>query len=425
MTDIIKKMHIEKDDLANYTFVIFAFLLTLVLGASVYRVVDIGWHPIIPVEILSLLVAYILAYYRKSIPFHIKAFLLIFTPYLIAFLGILSFGMIGGNSFLWIFAPLIATILFNLRAGIILLILSALIMVSMGIAASQGYWEFKIDPDLYIHSFSSWLLQTLTYLCFAGTSILLAGKIVFIIYDNLKLVEKQRLELETVNNTKDKLFSVIAHDLRAPLQSLISLMEVISQEGVNISEEEKTIMLRKMLNDSHSTSSMLENLLTWSRSEIGAIKIENKLLNVKLLVDESTAPYRSNAENKNITFNIKIDDNLELLTDESSIRIVISNLVNNAIKFTPSGGSITIEGKEYNSKVVISVKDTGVGIKKENLQNLFNNSDHTSTLGTDDEKGTGLGLGLCYDLMKKNNGEITVESNEGEGSTFYLYFNRM
>lgn len=422
MTNIRNKMRSERNELANYIFIVFAILLTLVLGASVYRVVDIGWHPIIPLELLSLLAAYILAYFRKSIPFHIKAFLLIFTPYVIGIVGLMVFGIIGSNSFLWIFTPLIATILFNLRIGSILVIVSALMMIILGSFVSQGYWVFKFDPNAYVYSLSSWILQTVAYLCFAGTSVLIAGKMTKIIHGNLNLVEDQKKELENANNTKDKLFSVIAHDLRAPLQSLISLMEALVEEGVEFSEEEKIMMFRKMLKDSHSTSSMLENLLTWSRSQIGAIKIDKKNIDVESLIAESIAPYRGNAENKEIDIRINIEKELKLFTDEASIRIVISNLINNAIKFTPFGGEISVSGYVNQDKTIISVKDNGLGIKKENLELLFNETDHTSTLGTDDEKGTGLGLGLCFDLMKKNGGEICAESVDGEGSTFYISF---
>lgn len=420
MSNIDKKMGEEKDQLANYVFVIFVILLTLVLAASVYRVKDIGWHPIIPLEIGSLILAYFLAYFRKSIPLNIKAFLLIITPYTIAVIGVTVFGIVGSNSFLWIFTPIIATALFNLRVGIILVIISALIIFGFGTLTSMGLWKFNFDANTYIYSFSSWALQTTTYVCFAGISVLIAGKMNDIIQNNLKLVEKQKEELAAANATKDKLFSVIAHDLRSPLHGMISLMEVLSREDIIISEEERYVMTTKMLKDSQSTYSMLENLLTWSRSQIGALNIAKNELVVDYLINESINPYRSNADNKNIKINVDLKEGLTCYADEASLRIVISNLVNNAIKFTPAGGQIIVSGIKDRDRAIIKVKDTGIGISQEAMEKLFDDKDHTTTLGTDDEKGTGLGLGICYDLVKKNDGEIWVESKIGEGATFII-----
>lgn len=250
------------------------------------------------------------------------------------------------------------------------------------------------------------------------------GKMSAIIYNNLNLVEKQREKLETANTAKDKVFSVIAHDLKSPFSGLINMTQLLCDKRNAFSEEKQTKILQNLFQSSKSTLLLLENLLAWSHAQMGDMEIERKLVNAKSLPIECFAPHLNNAQNKNIKIEHCIPEDMQIFVDEPSIRIVLSNLINNAIKFTGQNGTVILSGEVKEQKTVLTVTDTGVGISKSAVKRLFDNNDHITTLGTNNEKGTGIGLKLCYELVLKNDGEISVESIEGEGSTFCVSFQR-
>lgn len=412
----------EKNKLANNILLVFSALGSLAVMSSIYRTVDIGWQPIMWLHLFLLGATFIFSFFRKSIPLQLKIFFIILMTCVAAIAGLSVFGLIGSNAILWLAAPIMATVLINLRAGVIIVIISAGILIITGFVASRGFWKFEIDPNIYLYSFSSWIAFSVGFLCFSIISILIVGKMSAIIYKNLNLLEKQREELEIANVTKDKIFSVIAHDLTSPFNGYINMMQLLCNNRNTFSEEKQTEILQSLYQSSKNTFLLLENLLTWSRAQMGNIEIKRKLVHAKLLPIECFAPHLNNAQNKNIRIEHRIPEDMQIFVDEPSIRIVLSNLISNAIKFTEQNGSIIFSGEVKEQKTVLTITDTGVGISKSDVKRLFDNNDHMTTLGTNNEKGTGLGLKLCYELVLKNDGEISVESIEGEGSTFSISF---
>ena len=180
----------------------------------------------------------------------------------------------------------------------------------------------------------------------------------------------------------------------------------------------KKYLIREIYSASENTYYLLENILTWVKTQKGSIVINKELLDLKLLVNESIIPYEINAKKKNIGIVVDLQDGLKVMADKYTIETVIRNLVNNAIKFTHSGGEIAVTAVVEDTKTVVSIKDNGIGIEKELIDKLFRIDVNVSALGTSNEGGTGLGLILCKEFVEKNNGKIWVQSEQGKGSTF-------
>jgi len=233
-----------------------------------------------------------------------------------------------------------------------------------------------------------------------------------------KQIRKKKDELQKANVTKDKFFSIIAHDLRSPFATFVSLTNIICQNFEFFSKDK----LKKIVFDLHSsaekTFNLLENLLDWARSQKGEIKYHPKRTDINTLITENIELFQNLSNNKNIQITTNIPDTTYAFFDEDMIRTVIRNLISNALKFTPSQGKIKVAVFELVDKVSISVSDNGIGIEEEDLLKIFRIDFHHTTLGTNDEKGTGLGLILCKEFVEKNNGTISVESEIGKGSTF-------
>ncbi len=227
-------------------------------------------------------------------------------------------------------------------------------------------------------------------------------------------------ELKKLNASKDKFFSIIAHDLRSPFSALLGFSEFLAQDISDLTTEEISTFAGKINESAHTVFSLLENLLQWSRIQTGKMPFEPVLFNMANRVKQSINILSDNSANKNIQLLCNVDQALMVYADENMVNSVIQNLMSNAIKFTLPGGSITINSKETGDFVEISVKDTGIGMKEEDLSKLFRIDIHHTTSGTNDERGTGLGLVLCNELIMKNNGEMRVESEYGKGSVFYF-----
>lgn len=230
-------------------------------------------------------------------------------------------------------------------------------------------------------------------------------------------------KLKDMNIQKDKFFSIISHDLRNPLGTFKGYTKLLYDSYFDFTDDEKYGIIRDLKNSSENIYSLLENLLDWSRSQRGVITFKPELINLKMLVSFSYDLLLHTANKKNIKINNLIDDQVELLIDQTMINTVIRNLISNAIKFTPENGQIdigTFEINEIANFTVVFVKDSGVGIKQESQENLFRIDQNTTSIGTSGEKGTGLGLILCKEFIEKHGGSIWVESEYGKGSIFYF-----
>jgi PAS domain S-box-containing protein len=225
-------------------------------------------------------------------------------------------------------------------------------------------------------------------------------------------------ELRKLNLEKDKLFSVIAHDLRNPFTALLGLTEVMVYDKKLSTEE-----MRQIAGDIHISSkklySLLENLLEWSRAEQGLIRYNPQVLNLSELIDESVSKSEDLAYSKNIGITTELSSGLRILADRNIFLTIMRNLLSNAVKFTAEGGKISIRAEMTNSgDVKISVSDTGIGMSKEIIDSLFSFDSQNNRPGTNGETSTGLGLMLCKGYIEKSGGSISVTSTPGNGSAF-------
>lgn len=234
----------------------------------------------------------------------------------------------------------------------------------------------------------------------------------------LKLSDK---ELQLSNRSKDRLFSIIAHDLMSPFNSILGFLDLLKNRYSNYSEVEKIDLIDRVYESSKSTFQLLENLLIWSRSQLKRIVLTPTLVDLNLLIQNNFKLLILQANRKEIKLISLIQEKINIYVDEEMISVVIRNLLSNAIKFTDTGGTVTISVENYKSdasEIRVLVKDTGVGLTPEQIQNIFQESKHESTSGTNSEKGTGLGLILCKEFIEGHSGRIWVESEIGKGSTF-------
>lgn len=242
-----------------------------------------------------------------------------------------------------------------------------------------------------------------------------------ILIENNIIVQEQRDNLEIANVEKDKFFSIVAHDLKNPVGSFRMTTSMLSESFEQFSKEEAKEMIDMLKESSDSLFSLLENLLEWSRSQRGKINFIPVETNFKQLVEMTCFVVKHQAAFKNISLNCEVPENYKIVLDPNLITTVVRNLLSNAIKFTPDGGSITVGIKdETDEHVTFFVSDTGVGIPQENIEKLFRIDTQVSTLGTNQEKGTGLGLILCKEFINLHGGDIWAESQIGEGTTFYI-----
>ena len=240
--------------------------------------------------------------------------------------------------------------------------------------------------------------------------------------DERKRVENSLKESETQLKeavaTKDRFFSIIAHDLRNPFNVLIGFSEILLNKFESFDDEKKKLFLSNIKEASERTFVLLQELLDWSRSQMGQIVLKPESLLINELVQNAITPLEDQADSKAIILLHETLPDLTVRVDKNMIITVIRNLVSNAIKFTPKQGRIEVLAIEENNDVKIIVRDNGVGIPEKDLPKLFRIDEKIKTNGTDNETGTGLGLILCKEFIEKNNGTIWVESKESKGSDF-------
>lgn len=230
-------------------------------------------------------------------------------------------------------------------------------------------------------------------------------------------IQKQAEELEESNATKDKMFSVISHDLRAPLGGMKSMLDIIFDDKAN-NREISDRSLISLKNAADQTYNLLENLLYWSRSQRDKLEFAPETINLYDLVIENIELMSTMAKNKEIELTNAVAEDLHAYGDINMIKTVIRNLLNNALKFTDKGGEVKIFSDVTKENACLHIQDNGTGISEESLQKIRNRNNYFSTYGTKREKGSGLGMNLCLDFIKRNNGELKIESSLGEGSIF-------
>ncbi|MDG1660260.1 MAG: tetratricopeptide repeat-containing sensor histidine kinase [Winogradskyella sp.] len=232
-----------------------------------------------------------------------------------------------------------------------------------------------------------------------------------------KSLAQKNIRLEEVNEVKDKLFSIVSHDLKDSISSIKAFLDLLKDDG--ITKEEFNDLIPELSENANNASSLLFNLLNWSKSQMQNLQPKPELFNIQEVFQIKISLIEKKVNDKGI---ILIDKSRRefVYADKSMLEIVIQNLITNAVKFTGKGDVITVSNQDYNGKALIYVEDTGIGISEENQKKLFNVKKNFTTIGTENEKGTGLGLTICKDLVELNNGRIWVESTPNIGSKFYI-----
>jgi PAS domain S-box-containing protein len=234
-------------------------------------------------------------------------------------------------------------------------------------------------------------------------------------------IKLQNEQLIKLNAEKDKFFSIIAHDLRSPFNSFLGLTKIMAEELPSLTMAEIQMFAVSMEKSAANLFRLLENLLQWARMQQGLIPINQEVVSLLPVVDESIEMMLEQAKTKNIAIKNDIPDDLKVFADSNILQTVIRNLVSNAVKFTLKGGNITLSANETgNNCIEISIRDSGIGMDHAIMDNLFRLDVQTSRKGTDGEPSSGLGLILCKDFIEKHGGNLRVESEEGKGSTFYF-----
>lgn len=231
-----------------------------------------------------------------------------------------------------------------------------------------------------------------------------------------EIVASQKKELEILNATKDKLLSIIGHDLRTSVGASKSMLfQLVKDPDVFLPEEQEQIR-GELFRLSEDTYDLLENLLSWAKNQ-REFKLSKDLSSIKKLVDSNIEQQQYFAAKKNISLMSQLLEGYFVKCDRNMIDLVIRNIISNAIKFTPVNGSITISGQKVDKFFKLSVKDSGVGIPPENISRILDSGEFFTTYGTNSEKGSGLGLLLCKEFVEKNGGSISIESIPGNGTT--------
>ncbi|PLX16895.1 MAG: hypothetical protein C0599_14500 [Salinivirgaceae bacterium] len=235
----------------------------------------------------------------------------------------------------------------------------------------------------------------------------------------IELIKREE-ELEELNHTKDKLFSIISHDLKSPLGSIIGFSELIEHNFDKYSTDKIKRFNNLIYTSSKSISEILENLLTWSRSQRNKLLYEPDNLNVAYIIEKVINLEEGTAERKHISIINKVPVNQKVYADDKMLMAILRNLVSNAIKFSHENGEIILSSSKTGNKLKISVKDSGVGVEKERAKRMFKIVDNSSTKGTAGEEGTGLGLTICKEFVERHGGKIWMESEPDKGATFHF-----
>lgn len=234
---------------------------------------------------------------------------------------------------------------------------------------------------------------------------------------SFKELSEAKEELELINKNKDRFFSIISHDLRSPFMALMGISQLISEDMDSMSVGEVKEMTSSIYHSTQNLNKLIENLLNWSRLQMGSFKISPNKISLHQISNSVVNTLQLSAKEKEISIKNSISETY-LFADENCTRTILRNLINNSIKFTKRGGKIKISEKLVNSFIEISVEDNGVGIRPAVIEKLFCITERVSEDGTEKETGTGLGLILCKELVEKNNGKIWAESELGKGSKF-------
>lgn len=232
------------------------------------------------------------------------------------------------------------------------------------------------------------------------------------------MIEEQNEKLNTLNETKNQILSIIGHDMKGPISNIKSILEIIKMG--NMTGEEQRMVFNDLYRTINSVSDTMNNMLAWASSQLNGLQIHPDRIDMEMLVDSLIELFRGSANAKDIEINHQRGDKVIAWADVNQLRTALRNIISNAIKFTKRGGSVTINYHTEGSQVIIKVSDTGIGIAPDYLPEVFNFNGRSRSVGTNNERGTGIGLMLSKEFINSNDGEIEVTSELGKGTVFKI-----
>lgn len=235
--------------------------------------------------------------------------------------------------------------------------------------------------------------------------------------DTLNQLDEANRDLKKINRQKDKFFSIIAHDLRSPFSSILGFTEILREDINDLSREQIATYADHIYKSSFNTFNLLVNLLEWASLQRDATRFNPEKISFNQLFEEVLSLMKEQAAQKNITIRTKLPGNIEWVADKNMVTSILRNIISNALKFTPREGEVEIAVTRKKNQLEFSVSDTGTGMTKEVSNRLFSGDFNESGFGTENEKGSGLGLSLCKEFVEMHGGEIGVESELNKGTT--------
>ncbi|MFO7829238.1 MAG: HAMP domain-containing sensor histidine kinase [Bacteroidales bacterium] len=378
--------------------------LLLNLGPAIYIMTLIG------TVVLMLLYFFARMKYSPGIVFAIYSVLLISV---FIYLWYTNGGMLGAA--LVFFMPMTFLIPLFLRGRARILIFVFLLLMGAGLLL------FEIHHPGFVKVPGSYQTRTIDAFMaaiFVSVSVLLIAILVLHSY------QKEHQKVTNLNASKDKILSIIAHDLINPVGSLKGLAKLLSDKHEKMSFERRNRIISALHKSSEETYNLLENLLLWGQSESGLNKANKEYVSVQYLVSDAISVLKEGIESKSLQPEMDMENNLMVYVDKNMITTSIRNILSNAIKFTPKGKKITVKAfrNKKNDKINILIRDEGVGMNSSTLAQVFNKHSFITTKGTNNESGTGFGLKLTKEFVELNGGEISVKSEPNRGTEFLLSF---
>lgn len=265
------------------------------------------------------------------------------------------------------------------------------------------------------------IIEERTSLIYLFASIILLITIyVFLRNRNIRLLREKNDKLAKLIDNRDKLFSIIAHDLRSPFSGIFGFTDFLISSLKSKDYDTALEMGTRLREISYNVYELLENLLEWAEVQRDRLTAQPKNLSLAKCIESAESVFRAKAEQKQLILETLIPEGMGIYADDHMLDIVLRNLISNSIKFTERCGKITVQAKENGSNVEVLVKDTGIGIPQTIASNLFTNSDSIKRKGTEEEPSTGLGLILCKEYIERNGGSLCFESVPQEGTSFYF-----
>lgn len=424
--EIKEQLNNIKDNVLNKVLIIVQFVLLLGLTISFLRISQTGFKPLFAVHIFLFLVIVSLYIFRNKINVDLKGGIFMGSMYLMAFSGLLSWGLYGFGYVYIIPATAVAFLYFNKKVGWILTSASFLIVIIIALLFKFKIFQFSPENSDYMQSFQMWLNMIIT--------LALVSVVITFFWNNLfgmlmKTYSTINEQQDNMLNINDELYSAkikaeesdrlkssflqgISHEIRTPLNIIIGFTDIITQTE---DEEERKELNEIIKTHSNQMLKIVNDIVDISKIETNSVIYHNKTFNLSDLLKEIETEFLKRIS-ENVEFRInKLD--IQLTTDRERLYQIIFNLVDNSVKFTKSG-KIELNSFESGNKIIITVEDSGIGIEKENLEKIFERFYKIDSFSP----GAGLGLCLCKAMSNKMGGDIKVESTIGQGSKFYFYF---